>query len=151
MVENQIGVEVVAIERQAILPGHEGEAGTEFEQEILQVVRKSGFEIVFDQPVRFGQSEEFEHVGVFDGIRRVFNGMSPAGEVKHAILIPAFEQPLKEQGVDLAFELSDRPPLPIGLTFIEGAFLVSLDPHKEAVMRPSKIGQKTLRVRMSLR
>ncbi len=43
VVEEQIDVEVVAVELDALLPGDEGEAGAEFEQEELQLAQDRVF------------------------------------------------------------------------------------------------------------
>ena len=66
MVEEQIDVEVLVADIEAILPADEREALAEFEQEFFQVAHQLRFEFALLE--RFGQGEEVEDVRVFQGL-----------------------------------------------------------------------------------
>ena len=68
MVEKQVDVEILVADVEAILPADEGEALSEFEQELLQMTDEFGFEFAFLEWL--GEGEEVEDVGVFERLLR---------------------------------------------------------------------------------
>ena len=63
VVEDEINVEMVAVESEALLAGDEGEAFAQFQEEGLKVGDEGGFEFRLNEPGRFGQAEEFDDDG----------------------------------------------------------------------------------------
>jgi hypothetical protein len=61
VIEEQIDVVVVAVDDDALLPGNEGEAGAQLEQESLDLAQQRRFEVTLAVGVR--QTEEVEQVG----------------------------------------------------------------------------------------
>ena len=68
VVEEQVYVEILVADVEAVLPADEGEALAEFEQELLQMADEFGFELAFLEWL--GQSEKVEDVGVFERLLR---------------------------------------------------------------------------------
>src|SRR3970282_3020722 len=54
VIEHQIDVEVVAVQREPFLPGHEGKASSQLQQEGFQVVEQRLLQIRLHQLRRFG-------------------------------------------------------------------------------------------------
>ena len=92
VVENQVGVEVVAVERQPQLPADEREAPAQLQKERLHLADQGLFDARLDQPVRLGQVEEFEDIGVFDCVLRAREHLANARQRQHTLLVAALEQ-----------------------------------------------------------
>lgn len=68
VVEQQVDVEILVADVEAVLPADEGEALAELEQELLQMTDELGFEFAFLEWL--GDGEEIEDVGVFERLLR---------------------------------------------------------------------------------
>ena len=62
MVEEEVEIEVVGINLNALLPSEEGEAGAEFEEEGLDLTEDGVFDIFFE--VAVAEAEEVKDIGV---------------------------------------------------------------------------------------
>src|SRR5689334_17374804 len=73
MVKKQVDVVIFVVDDDALLPGNEGEAGAQFEDESLHLAQDGAFEILF--AVGVGQAEKIEEIRVAKnqvGRQRVF-------------------------------------------------------------------------------
>ncbi len=68
MIEEQVEVEIIVADIEAVLPADEGEALAEFEQEFLEVGEQAGFQFALMEGLF--EREEVEDVGVFEGLAR---------------------------------------------------------------------------------
>jgi hypothetical protein len=62
VVEEQVEVEILAVDHDPLLPSHEGEAGSEFENELFDFSEDRGFYVVLTVSVL--EAEEIEEVRV---------------------------------------------------------------------------------------
>ncbi len=62
MVEQEVEVIVLAVDDDMLLPADEGEAGAEFEDEVLEFAEDGDFEILF--AVGISEAEEVQEVGI---------------------------------------------------------------------------------------
>jgi hypothetical protein len=60
------------------------------------------------------------------------------GQGHQTLLVAALPQSLKEQGVDLSFELTGRPSVLDRFDLIKGPDVLPFHPQKRAVMRPGQ-------------
>ena len=138
VVEDEVDVVVLVADGDALLPGLEAEAGAEFEQEGLQVIEESCFE-VFLQVVRlFGQPDELENVGIADEIGDLpgcFECLL-AGVLKDGPFVGGKAGTLVEQGADLALEVTHDPISFQALVFIESTLPGVVDANEFEEMSP---------------
>src|SRR5207244_3745132 len=62
VVKEQVDVEILAVDDEAFLPGDEGEAGAQLEDELLEFAEDGGLHVLL--AVCVGQAEEVKEVGV---------------------------------------------------------------------------------------
>ena len=110
VVEDQIDKEVVFVEGEPLLPGLEEKAFPEFQQKVFKLVDDGGFEIGFGIPRFFIKPKEFQHIGFFEKVLRVGDGLSFSGQFADSFLVPAQRQPFIEAGIELAFEFRRDQP-----------------------------------------
>ena len=122
MVENQIHEPSGLSDDDALLPGFEAKAVTEFHQEFMQVVQESIFEVGFADGLPGFESKEFEDVGISDGEfwLGLFGG--GVGHVGEFFFIHGKARPLVIQGSNLPFERPHGPIAANALDLVESAF-----------------------------
>src|SRR6266849_5909088 len=119
MVENEVDIEVVTVQRDAFLPGDEGETFAEFEEKGLQVINESLLKAGFYQPWRFRQAEEFDHDRVFEDIYRLLDLLPFRRQPQQSFLVFAQRESFIEQAVDLPFKFTSGPVVLDGLNLIK--------------------------------
>ena len=144
VVEDEVRVEVVAIQREPALPADEGEACTEFEQELPEMRDQGTFEIPLRQPLRLRQIQELQDIGVLEHIQWVLGRLSLARQLHHAGLVPALEEALVVESVNLALELAFAPTVLRGLNLIERTGGLVVYPHQGAVVGPAQVWVEAL-------
>ena len=136
VVENQVGVKMVSIQRQPPLPPHKGKTTAQLQQKGLQLVDQRFFNARLHQTVRFWQVQKLQHVGVFDHIVRTVQRLPFVGQRQHALLVAALGKALKQKGMHLPLQLPGRPAVAHGLDFIKIAHGLALFFQQGAVVRP---------------
>ncbi len=127
---------MIAVNGDALLTRDEAEAFAEFEQEVLEVIEESGFDLGLGELRGITQLQKFQHKWVFDEIlRRVFFALA-ATLFQHLPLLFGQRRALKKERIDLAFEFARRPMSRRRLGFVEGAGVVVFDFQEQAIMRP---------------
>ena len=121
VIEDEVNVEVVAIEGESLLAGEEGKAATEFEQEGLELGNEGVFKIGFDEFFRFRETEEFDDDGILEDIGRLLRPQPLIGETEQTLLVAGFGEPLKKQGIDLAVEFPRGPAVAEGFNLVKCA------------------------------
>lgn len=120
MIEDEVDVEVVAVEREALLTGDEGETFAEFEEEGLELIEEGLLDIGFDEAVRLRQSNKFHDDGIFEDVGGGENFLTFGREAADAGLVAALGETLEEETGDLTLELAGGPALLAGFDFVEG-------------------------------
>ena len=91
------------VKREADLAAHERKAGTEFQQELLEMVDDAAFQLTLRVFRELWQAEKFQDVGVFDGVFRIFDLLAFGGKLIDFFLVRAEGQPLIEGAAVLPF------------------------------------------------
>ncbi len=121
VVEHEIDEEVVAVERDALLPRDEAEPLAQFEHELLEMVDDRLFQVAFAPVGTVGQTEEFENERILHNILRLADLLALVGEREDIVFLTTGSHPLVQAGSDLAFEFAAGPALAGGFGFVEGA------------------------------
>ena len=79
------------------------------------------FKIGFYEFLQFREAEEFDDNGVLDDVARLLRAQPLIGETEQALLVAGFDEPLKEQGIDLAIEFPRGPRVAEGFDFVKRA------------------------------
>ncbi len=86
VIENEVNVEMIAINCDPFLPGNECKAFAQFQQERSQVVDERLFQIRFDEFRRRWHPQEFHHGRVFEYVRRLLHFMPLCGQRERPFL-----------------------------------------------------------------
>ena len=89
VVEHQVHPEMLFVERQPELARVKEEALPQLHQEMFQLVDDRLFEIGFRVSGVFAQVEEFQDIGILDGICRRRQNLSLFPQVKHCVFVAA--------------------------------------------------------------
>ena len=141
MVENEVDVVVLVADGDALLAGLETEAGSEFEEEGLEVIQQRLLQVLFQVVGLFSESGELQHVRVADEVgdeQRSFGGLL-AGVVDNGFLVGGKGGAVVEQGADLSLELAFRPVSLEALVFVEGAFPRVIQTNEFKEVTPGKL------------
>jgi len=111
VIKHEIDVEVIALERESLLPGDEGKAFSEFQEEGLQLIQQRLLDIRLGEAVRFRQAEKFDNDRIFEYIGRRGNFMAFGRQPNPAGFIAAFGETFEQKAGDLAFEFARGPAL----------------------------------------
>ena len=106
VVEDEVDVEVVAFEGEALLAGEEGEAVAEFEEEGLEVGDEGALQIGLDELLGFGETEELDDEGILEDVGGRLRAVALVGKLEEAFLVGALGEALEEEGGDLAVEFA---------------------------------------------
>lgn len=101
VVEHQIDVEILAVQSEPFLPCHEGEAPSQLQQELLQMVDESLLQIAFKHMGVGLDLQKFHHIGILNDLlilRLRLCGLDLGGNCR---LVLAGQQPLVIHSVDL--------------------------------------------------
>ena len=109
VVENQVDPVMLAVERDALLAGHEGKALAEFQEELAELVDQRLLKVRFKVSLALRQAGELQDVRVFDEVAGLLDFVSLLGQRQHAFPIPAQRQPLEQQGVNLPLQFAGGP------------------------------------------
>ncbi len=154
VVEDQIDVEVVAVQREPFLPGHEGEALAQFQQKGLQVVDQRLLQIRLDQPRGLRQAQKLHDHRVLEDIGGLLDLLALRGQPHQALLVPAQGQPLVQQAVDLPLQFAGRPVVLDGLDLVERAGLGLVHAEQRPIVGPGEIrdaDRRAARIRYAVR
>ena len=136
VIENQVDVEMVAIQSQSLLPGDERESLAQFQQKCLHVVDQRLFKIGFDESRRLRQPQELHDDRVFEDIRRPLDILALGRQLHQSLLVRAESQPLVQQAVLLSLQLTGRPIVLDRLDLIKGSGLRLIDAEQSSVVGP---------------
>jgi hypothetical protein len=136
MVEDEVDPIVGVSNGDAVLASDEGEALAEFQQEGLEVVAESGFQVRLGQDVRLLDLEEFENEVFTENVGRVGDDLTLAGE--DGILVLPGGEAQKKGRAHLALELGDSPFFPERLLRVESTFQRVVDLEKFDQMGPAQ-------------
>src|SRR5262249_27110594 len=102
VVEEQVDVEVLITDFDAVLPADEGEPLTEFEQEALEVTKEPGLQ--FPLVERFFQGHEVEDVRILQRLSNQvrLRGREPVGEVADRSTLASVGVALDHQREDVS-------------------------------------------------
>ena len=122
MVENQIHEPSGLSDDDALLPGFEAKAVTEFHQEFMQVVQESIFEVGFADHLTGFESKEFKDVGISDGQfwLGLFGG--GVGHVGELFFVHGKARPLVIQSRNLPFKRPHGPIAAQTFDFVKSTF-----------------------------
>ncbi len=90
-----------------------------FQQKILNVLDDRRFQIRFRISCPVLQPEELKDIGLLENVLRFGDFLSLVGEIANRPLISAKRESLVKAGVELAFEIAQRPALLGNLDLIE--------------------------------
>lgn len=142
VVEDEVDVEVIALERHALLPRDEAEALAQLEEEAFDAIDDRLLEIAL-APVRpLVEPEELEHERVLHHVGRHLDLVSAPSEREDLLLVAALRQPLEEERRDLPLQLAACPALARRLDLVERARCRVRDPHEEQVVGPPEVWRK---------
>ena len=147
IVENQVDVEVIALEGEPSLSCDEAEALAELEQERLEAIDDRLLEVALEPRRAFLEVEELEDERVLHDILRGGDGLPLFGERQDLVLVAALRQPLEKERGDLTLQLTDRPARLRGLDLVEGAGAVVPDADQDEVVTPAKNWREMHKVR----
>jgi len=116
VVEEEIDVEVLAPDVEVNLPADEGEAYTELEEKLLDVVDEGLLHLAF--PCIVGDREEVEEVRILE---RLLSEVGLRGRQRAAEVGEGLSLPLVQAGLDLERQNRAAPAVRHGLAEIEGA------------------------------
>ena len=133
VVEHQIDVEVVAIKRDPLLPGHEGEALTQFQQKRLKVVDQSLLQMGFYKLWWRRKAEELHDDWIFEDIAGSLYHLPFRGQSHQTFLVLAQSKTLVQETVDLPFQIPGGPAIPEGLDLIERPGFRFFDAQQRAI------------------
>ena len=140
VVENQVRIEMVAVQRQPQLAANEGEAAAQLEQEALQLRDQRFLEPRLVQARHLGQVEELQHIRVFDQVCGL-SGLQPlVSQRQHTLLVAALGEALEQQRGDLPLQLPRRPGVLHRFDFVEIACLAPRHLDQRPVVRPGQPG-----------
>ena len=87
VVENKIDPVMGVVEGDAVLPADEGEAFAKFEEEGLEVIAETGFQIRLRNLVRLGNFQELEDVGIAEQVGGLGDDLALGGKLKDRVLV----------------------------------------------------------------
>ena len=148
VIEDKVDIEVIAVQRDPLLPRDKAEALAHFKEERLEPIDDGLLEIALVRGGLLLQIEELEDKGILEhvaGDRDLLAGMR---EREDLVLVTVLGEPLEEQGADLARELADGPGLAGGLDLVEGAGVLVLHAEQGEVVRPAEERREERPVRL---
>jgi len=142
VVEDEVDVEVIALERHALLPRDEAEAFAQLKEERLEAIDDGLLEVAL-APVRpLVEVEEFEHEGVLQHVGGHLDFVSAPREREDLVLVAALRQALEEERRNLPLQLAAGPALSRGLDLVERARRRIRHPEQHEVVRPAEVRRK---------
>ena len=106
IIQHEINIKMVAVNRDALLSGNKTKAFAHFEQKILNVIEQSRFNIRFAQIGNIFQIQKLQNKRVFDKILRVVFIFARSARFQHLPFIFRRAGAFKEKRIDLPFKLA---------------------------------------------
>ena len=116
----------------------EEEAFAEFEQEVLNVIKDGGFEIVLAETRLRFRAQELKHERLLEHIPDGLHDFAFLHELADARLVAAEGEALVEAAVELAFQLLEGPILTGGFDLVEATLIGILHAEQEDVVGPTE-------------
>lgn len=85
VVEHEVDVEMVAVDRDAFLARHEEQVAAQLQEELLQPREQRGLQVALAPRGGFGQARELQHVGVLDEVLGPMDGVPAPRQVAHPL------------------------------------------------------------------
>ena len=121
IVENQINIEMIAFQGNALLLGDEAKALAKLKQKRFQSVDDRLFQVALSPPGPFLQPQELEDEGILEHVGGCGDSLTLIGQGSHLLLVAAFGETLVEQRSDLTLQFANRPVVLGGLdNFVSG-------------------------------
>lgn len=136
VIEDQVDIEMVAVDGDTLLARHECKTLAQFEQESLQVVDERLLQLGLDQPRGLRQAEELDDHRVFQHIERLHHFLAMRCQSHQALLVLAFCQTVVQQAGRLALELTHGPRVSDRFDFVEGTRFRPRHTQELAVVTP---------------
>ena len=138
MVKNQVDIVVLIADGDPFLPGFKTKAGTQFQEECLQMIEEGGFEIRLAIRGPFGEPREFKHVRIAQERGDRGGRVLRASSANDGFLVGREAGTLVQERSDLALELADRPVSVKTFRFVKGPFERIVDTDQFDEMRPGE-------------
>ena len=122
VVENKIDPVMGVVEGDAVLPADEGETFAKFEEEGLEVIAETGFQVRLRNLVRLGDFQELEDVGIAEQVGGLGDDLTLGGKLKGRVLVLSGGEAEEQRGFFLALQLGNGPFFPNALLFVKAAF-----------------------------
>jgi hypothetical protein len=138
VVEHQVQIVVVAVEREPLLAGFEQEALTQLQQEILQSVDDGLLQVRLRIATFFFQPQELQNIRLLEEVFRLRDDLAFLRKTLDPILVPAQSQPFVQAGGLLTLQLCHGPALMACFDFVETALVEILDREEFDVVGPAQ-------------
>jgi len=140
VVEDQVDIEVIAVEGEPLLARHEAEALAQLQQERLDAVDDRLLQLALSPLRSLVEPQELEHERLLDHVRGMFELVPSACQRHHLLLVAALRQPLEQERGNLPLQLATRPAVPRRLDLVERSRRRVRDLHEDEVVGPSEVG-----------
>ena len=143
MVEEQVDVEVIAVDHDPLLAGDEREPAPEFEDERLHLAQDGRLDILLAVGVL--QPQEVEKVRVAEHeVGREFVRRAEFGEFlgRELLRLPRQRRPLEEDAVDLRPQGADAPPLDAAHVRVEVTLQLCFERQKFDEVGPTQLSRQ---------
>ena len=121
VVEDEVDVEVIAREGDALMPRDEAEAFAQLEEEPFDAIDDGLLQIALTTLGPLGEPEELEDERVLQHIGRNVDLVSAPSKREDLLLVAALRETLERARGDLPLQLAARPALARGLDLVERA------------------------------
>ena len=147
VVEDEVDEEVLALQRDPLLPGHEGEPLAQLQEELLELVDEGLLQVRLQEAFILPQAGEFQDVGILDQVSRAPGFMAPLSQGHDAGLVAprASRSKSMEWICRSSSRVDHRASDRLGL--VERPCLGLVDPEKQPIVGPRQFSTQCVAFR----